>query len=1290
MPAIGIAISGLVTAFKATAIGSFLTTHWLGRLLASTALTALQAALTPRPPTPGIATEYTLTGDTNPCGFVLGTYATAGDMVCPPMSHGEVGGTPNAFLTYVIALSDVPGQALLRLIIDGAYVTRGGVAHAEYGQPLEGRLAGRAWVKYYDGSQTAADPMLLAKYGSYPERPWTADMIGRNVCYAILTFQYDRERFTGLPVCRFEMAGIPLYDPRLDSTVGGAGAHRWANRTTWTASGNPMVQTYNLLRGVEIPGLGTYGGQVEAADLPLDVWFTAMNACDVTAPGSLPLFGGMPTWAAGIEVRVDREPASIIEELLKAATAQMTDNAGVWKPRVGPPGLPVLFITDDDQIVTRPQDRDPFPPADQRYNGVAASYPEPSALWEVKTAPPRYNPAWEIEDGGRRVASLQLPAVPVGGQVQRIMEALARDERRHLRHGFSLPPMAAILEPLDTISWTSAWRGYTGKLFEVGEVADDLKTMLQQVAVRECDPADWVWNTSFEKPIAIPSAVTVYPASVTVPGFDLLAHSIADGAGTPRRAALRPVWTASGMTGFRGLEYEVRVQATGTIIARNSITDTGPGETILSEGILGGIAYQARSRPIADRPVAWTDWKSATTSDVRIGMVDLATPVLAAINDTAALAASTRRTLEVTNKGEAIFYDTFDGDLSNWQSYYGTGEVTAVTSSEGVGGKIMRIGNNAGNDTAWLIHKHLIPFDPSMAYKTTIRIRSTAGGGGAYIGFAGVAADGVTLVNVEGVSTATGSQHYHVMLGSAPAAVFTDYTGYTLGRAATGGYLGTISTPSPVHTNVAYLRPLIVVNYGVAGITDIASFKVENAITANMSARVQTVEAASVTQGAAQAMVRQVVTASFARKGGMSMLSSDFTVNVAGAPSTSPPLPTDATYGPRAANQTSTDPQSTGLDLVVSGYVPLYSVATHRVDPARKYRIRMRVKRDAFVSGSALLYAGYCALDDVFATVGSNGGHRYSVAVAENMTTLPVGQWTEFLSSITTGASGDGSPTIFPAGTTQIRLMSLVNYYDATAGNVTRISTLELIDVTEGEQLAATTAQAGATASAFANHQGYVGQYAIGASVPGGGASIELTAKSLADGSAASTQIVLKSNKFRFEGDLAEFLGTVKVGGDLIVDGAKSRKVVSRQNSASVSASVAATAVALSNEMTVDFAPYAPVGAPNNPIQLSMACTIRIAAGSGPGKLVVFLQEKSGATWPTSHDLSLSRMEFLLASGDTSFRTTANFSIDTGGNITTGTSKTYRFAAYRVVNATYLATQIDLADIICSIEQANL
>jgi len=55
-------------------------------------------------------------------------------------------------------------------------------------------------------------------------------------------------------------------------------------------------------------------------------------------------------------VRVDAEPAAVLEELMKGCTGQLAEVGGEFKIRVGGPGLPVLFLTDDDLIVTAPQD----------------------------------------------------------------------------------------------------------------------------------------------------------------------------------------------------------------------------------------------------------------------------------------------------------------------------------------------------------------------------------------------------------------------------------------------------------------------------------------------------------------------------------------------------------------------------------------------------------------------------------------------------------------------------------------------------------------------------------------------------------------------------------------------------------------------------------------------------------------------------------------------------------------------------------------------------------------------
>ena len=233
MPPLVTAITGLVSA-----ISSFAASPWLagfaGRVVLSLGFSALARALTPKPKPPGITTETTQTGGTEAQAFILGRYATGGQLVAPPMTHGSAGKTPNAYLTYVIAVCDAPGATLSRLLIDGEVATIGSPAHPDYGLPLTFKgYTGWAWVKWYDGTQTVADPMLLAKYSAHPERPWQADMVGTGTAYAIVTFRFNREIFKSFPAVRFEVDGIPLYDPRQDPSVGGTGSQSWSNPATW-------------------------------------------------------------------------------------------------------------------------------------------------------------------------------------------------------------------------------------------------------------------------------------------------------------------------------------------------------------------------------------------------------------------------------------------------------------------------------------------------------------------------------------------------------------------------------------------------------------------------------------------------------------------------------------------------------------------------------------------------------------------------------------------------------------------------------------------------------------------------------------------------------------------------------------------------------------------------------------------------------------------------------------------------------------------------------------------------
>ena len=612
------AIGALATTVSAAIAGS----AWLAfgaRLLLSVALSALQRALLPKPRAPGIKTKVTQTGGTNPAAFPLLKYATSGTHVCPPMSQGRFRDTPNAYLTYVVALSDVPGCSLSRVLVNNQYVPLGTTPHADYGLPATGEFAGCVWVKFYDGTQTVADPGLMTVYSAYPERPWVSDMIGLGCAYAIVTFLYNKTKFPGLPRVRFELNGIPLYDPRKDTTVGGSGAHRWANRATWETTVNPVVGAYNVMRGIALTDGSIWGGGFPEADLPLASWFAAMNECDLSVSNGA---GSEPQFRAGFEVSVDEEPADVIDEMMKACMGRVAEIGGLWKVRVGPPGVPVMNITDADIVITRPQGLRPFPSFAASYNGAHATYPNPATAWESKEAKPVYNATYEAADQGQRlIADLNLVAVPYPAQVRRIMHASVEEERRFRRHELTLPPNAAILEPLDAIGWTSAANGYTAKVFEIDGVTGDLQSILQGLMLREADAADFSYP-ALPEPAAI-SMLPVIPAAQTVAGFAVAGIALADSAAVSRRPALSLTWSPD-LDDVTAILWEVRVQATAVVVGRGSTANVEAGSLIVSAGILAATAYQVRAKAVVDRDTTWTAWTAATTPNILITRPDIA------------------------------------------------------------------------------------------------------------------------------------------------------------------------------------------------------------------------------------------------------------------------------------------------------------------------------------------------------------------------------------------------------------------------------------------------------------------------------------------------------------------------------------------------------------------------------------------------------------------------------------------------------------------------------------------
>lgn len=574
------------------------------------ATSMIKKAMTKKPVPPGIKVERTLTGGTNSRSIILGTYATAGSHVCPPMSHGQDGKTPNAYLTQVIAAADYYTTGLTGLILNGERVALNGPA-SEYGQGIGGKYSGKAWIKFYDGRQTTADPMLVSKYGGYM-RPWSSDRIGKAVSYAILTFKFDRDLYKQEPESKFEVQGAPLYDIRFDSTAGGDGPQRWDDVTTHQPTTNPVVMIYNILRGIRLAGNQVYGGECSSDDLPVAVWAAAMNVCDeITETGD-------KRYQAGYEIHVaDEQPADVIEELLKACSGSISEVGGIYKIRVGPPALPVTFITDADILVSNERDFDPYPTIDGSINSVYAAFPHPGENWNTHDAPPQISAEYIAQDDGvEQAADLQFPAIPYPLQVQRNMLAWMNDDRRWRRHTMTMGPYSFALEPLDVIAWTSAHNGYESKLFEIGMQNLDLSRVNSTFAVREVDPDDYNWTPSDVLPDPVSPGSWELPDAQAVPGWSVLASSVKDDDGEDRRPALQCSWAADGADDAKLLKIEVRLAETQVKVADVTVTNVVDGTVKVSEGILPNTSYEARAIYVVDRPVIWSSWIGVTTGNI--------------------------------------------------------------------------------------------------------------------------------------------------------------------------------------------------------------------------------------------------------------------------------------------------------------------------------------------------------------------------------------------------------------------------------------------------------------------------------------------------------------------------------------------------------------------------------------------------------------------------------------------------------------------------------------------------
>lgn len=488
-------VAGSIIA-SAISIGLSIGLSYLGQ-----ALLGETAEAPTKPRFPGFKGELEASG-VRPRSFIIGEWATAGSLVYAN-TWGDSSETPNGKIVQVIALSDLPVEEISDFKVDDQNVSfnpagsqaGNGYAISQYHKGGNDHL----WFRTRDGTQVVDDAYLNDKFGSDPDRPWPTTRVGTGVAYVTMTARVNDKLYAGFPSLKAVVKGVFMYDLRNDTTAGGSGAERWDTPATWGGySANPVIQIYNILRGIKFAGDWMWGGQtLTAASLPYSNWAAAANACDEAV--DLAAGGTEPRYRAGSEISVNETPLDVIQRLLKACNGRLAEAGGTYKIHVGVAGTSVFSITDDDIIVTEGQSFEPLKGLDTMVNGISANYISPGQGWAPKSAPPRRSPTFEAKDGGRRaIVSIDYEAVSSKTQCQRLMLSALLEERRERKHIITLPPEALVLEPNDFIDWTSDRNGYAAKLFRIDLVTEHPNGCIT-VALTEVDPDDYDWDETVDE-----------------------------------------------------------------------------------------------------------------------------------------------------------------------------------------------------------------------------------------------------------------------------------------------------------------------------------------------------------------------------------------------------------------------------------------------------------------------------------------------------------------------------------------------------------------------------------------------------------------------------------------------------------------------------------------------------------------------------------------------------------------------------------------------------------------------
>lgn len=432
--------------------------------------------------------------------------------------------TPDSVASVAVNIGTDNGYASVAFSVAGNQVTissayAGMWVNVTYYYTVSTSLA-RAKGYLGQAGQTA-DSYLLSEFPS----TWTSSHRSDGASYLACTLLYDQDVFTsGIPNVSAIVRGRRVYDPRLDSTNGGFGSHRYTDPTTWEWSRNPALIARDYLK----TELGCDDSEIDDTTV-----IAAANACDepvevnpAMTTGDYWEYLGVKyqnryTFDGALSSQADR--LSNLESILMAMVGSAVYSAGKWELQAGVWEAPTTLALDDDDLAggqvvvqARQARRDLI-------NGVRGNYMHPDK-WVVDDFPPYTSNTFVTEDGGAvSIRKIDLPMIRCPYRAQRVAKLMMFQSRQALTMTATWNLGAYEITPTKMVDLTIERYGWAGKDFKcMNRVYDPMGGVELSFKEEASAIYEWDYNEAIDPD---PAPNTTLPDPRDVPAITGIAVS---------------------------------------------------------------------------------------------------------------------------------------------------------------------------------------------------------------------------------------------------------------------------------------------------------------------------------------------------------------------------------------------------------------------------------------------------------------------------------------------------------------------------------------------------------------------------------------------------------------------------------------------------------------------------------------------------------------------------------------------------------------------------------------------